>query len=163
MNILFIYVPAAFTTEFQLQLVTRSCFSGAFLYQQFKQKYYFNFLSFFSRCVLTGFLDLLSNEVCGCSLRFLEERTMAAGVDILRTAFRNPLRHMRALPPFFLSICSALVACPPTLRILWLYFSWAKKKFFYLWILRDALMKKNGKKRGHCPLVGGGGPPQFLF
>ena len=39
MNILFIYVPAAFTTEFQLQLVTRSCFSGAFLYQQFKQKY----------------------------------------------------------------------------------------------------------------------------
>ena len=123
MNILFIYVPAAFTAEFQLQLVTRSCFSGAFLYQQFKQKYYFNFLSFFSRCVLTGFLDLLSNEVCGCSLRFLEERMMAAGVDILRTAFRNPLRHMRALPPFFLSICSALVACPPTLRILWLYFS----------------------------------------
>ena len=23
--------------------------------------------------------------------------------------------------------------------------------------------KKNGKKRGHCPLVGGGGQPQFLF
>ena len=28
--------------------------------------------------------------------------------------------------------------------------------------LRDALLKKNGKKRGHCPLVGGG-QPQFLF
>ena len=113
MNILFIYVPAAFTAEFQLQLVTRSCFSGAFLYRQFKQKYYFNFLSFFSRCVLTGFLDLLSDEVCGCSLRFLEERTMAAGVDILRTAFRNPLRHMRALPPFF---CQSFVRLSVLLR-----------------------------------------------
>ena len=24
-------------------------------------------------------------------------------------------------------------------------------------------LKKNGKKRGHCPLGGGGGQPQFLF
>ena len=29
--------------------------------------------------------------------------------------------------------------------------------------LRDALLKKKGKKRGHCPYGAGGGQPQFLF